>query len=172
MTESKLEAKGRIDIATYSDEQLPDKWDTYDDSEKLAYLRTESPESTETVSNITVDGMHEYFAKNLDDSQAIDKAATHLAVGIDDTPPGSDDTMLGNEVFRKQITDYAQTGSELLCSTFIDSDEANGYTLSEVGLFSGPGSSDTMWNHALIADIVKDDSRTITVDVRLTFAAA
>ena len=172
MTESKLTAEGRIDIATYSDSQLPDQWNTYTEAQKLDYLRSETPESTDHVSNITLSGMHEYFAQNLDDSQAVNKSATHLAIGIDDTAPEQSNETLNNEVFRKQVTDYAQTGNELLCSTFIGSDEANGRTLTEVGLFAGPDPTDTMFNHALIADIIKNDSRTITIDITLSFAAA
>lgn len=175
---SELQITGRIDTKAYSTDSLPNNWDEMSDKEKLETTRNIEPDESHTDYNKTVNGMHEYFAINLDGSSSIDEDVTHLAVGDDSTTPQTSDTTLTNEVFRKTVTDYSQTDNELLASTFIESSEANGNTIREVGLFAGglaPGDTgypDRMWNHSVIADIVKDDTRTITIDVTLTFTAA
>jgi len=99
-----------------------------------------------------------------------------MALGTDSaTGTGVTDTDLNTRVFEKSVTDHADNGTELLASTFISSTEANGNTLNEIGLFTGDpnnlSSSDVfMINHATFSDVVKDDERTITFDVTLTFS--
>lgn len=172
-TQSTLMVSGRVDTNVYDEEQLPADWDSLSDSEKMNRLDDVEPSESYTTHNTTVDGMHTYFARNLNPNDSINLGATHLAVGNDDaTNPSTTDTSLNNEVFRTSASSYTQSGSDLTVSTFIDSSEANGYTLKELGLFAGSGSGDRMWNHSLIANIAKDDSRTITFDVTLTFTAA
>ena len=175
---SELTITGRVDTKAYSAETLPSNWHKLSDEEKLAATRDLEPDEEYTDYNTTVFGMHEYFAINLDATQTLEEDVTHLAVGDDDTAPATTNDTLNNEVFRKTVTDQTQTDNELLASTFIDSTEANGETLREVGLFAGglePGDADfpdRMWNHSTIAAIEKDDTRTITIDVTLTFTAA
>ena len=178
MTTDTISVTGRIDTKAYSAETLPDNWDELSDKEKLEATRDLEPDEEYTDYNTTVFGMHEYFAINLDATQTLEEDVTHLAVGDDNTAPATTNDTLNNEVFRKSVTDHAQTDNALLASTFIDSDEANDETLREVGLFAGgaePGDAefpDRMWNHSTIAAIEKDDTRTITIDVTLTFTAA
>ena len=178
MTTDTINITGRIDTKAYSAETLPDNWDELSDKDKLEATRDLEPDEENTDYNTTVFGMHEYFAINLDATQTLEEDVTHLAVGDTDTDAVSSNDTLNNEVFRKGVTDYAQTDNELLASTFIDSTEANDNTLREVGLFAGglePGDAgfpDRMWNHSTIAAIEKDDTRTITIDVTLTFTAA
>ena len=178
MTTDTISVTGRIDAKAYSAETLPDYWDELSDKDKLEATRDLEPDEEHTEYNTTVFGMHEYFAINLDPTQTLEEDVTHLAVGDDNTGPMSSNDTLNNEVFRKSVTDYAQTDNELLASAFIDSSEANGETLREVGLFAGgaePGDDefpDRMWNHSTIASIEKDNTRTITIDVTLTFSAA
>ena len=169
---SELTITGRIDTKAYSAETLPDNWDELSDEEKLATTRDLDADEEYTDYNTTVFGMHEYFAINLDPTQTLEEDVTHLAVGDDNTSPATTNDALNNEVFRKAVTDHSQTDNELLASTFIDSTEANGETLREVGLFAGPDAADRMWNHSTIAAIEKDGTRTITIDVTLTFTAA
>lgn len=168
---SELTITGRVDTKAYSAETLPDNWDELSDEEKLDATRVLEPDEEHTDYNTTVFGMHEYFAINLDPNQTLEEDVTHLAVGDDDTAPVTSNSSLNNEVFRKSVTDHSQTDNELLASTFIDSSEANGNTFREVGLFAGTDPA-RMWNHSTIADIEKDDTRTITIDVTLTFTAA
>lgn len=167
-----MQVSGRVETGIFSDERLPDEWDQFTDDEKIEWLSEHNADETHVDYNTTVTGMHEYFAINLDDTQTVDENVTHLAVGDDGTSPDVSDTTLTNEVFRKQVSDYSQINETLTASTFIDSDEANGSTLREVGLFAGPDQSDRMWNHSTIAAIEKDNTRTITIEVDLTFSAA
>ena len=172
MTTDTISVTGRIDTRAYDNEQLPDDWDELSDKEKLEATRGLEPDEENTDYNTTVFGMHEYFAINLDPTQPLEEDVTHLAIGDDNTSPEDTNDALNNEVFRKEVTDHSQTGDELLASTFIESDEANGETFREVGLFAGPDDVDRMWNHSTIGDIEKDNTRTITIDVTLTFSAA
>jgi len=78
-------------------------------------------------------------------------------------------------VYAEPVTDVADNGKSLLASTFIDSTEANGNTLDELGLFSGdPASSSNpevfLMNHATFSPVTKDNSKTVTFDVTLQFA--
>lgn len=162
---------GEVTTAVYDIDES-DGWNELSDKEKLHSLKQREPEETYTTENITLRGMHIYFAQNLDDTQSVNESASYLAVGNDNTGPSVDNTTLNNEVFRKSVTDYTQTDNEVTTSTFIDTDEANDYTFREVGLFSGQLETDIMWNHAIINDVAKDISRTITIDVTLTFDRA
>ena len=173
MTKDTIAATGRIDTKTY-DVSPPEE---LSEEAKLEWLRDHDPVDENIDYNTTLFGMHEYFAINLDPTQELEEDITHLAVGDDDTAPDSENEELNNEVFRKGVTDYSQNGNTILASTFIASDEANGNTFREVGLFAGgaePGDAEypeRMWNHSTIADIAKDDTRTITIDVTLEFSA-
>ena len=162
---------GRIETNEYTHDQLPECWQSMSDSERLKYLQDVDPVASDTTYNTTVAGMHEYFAINLDPTQTLQEEITHLALGDDDSTPATSDDSLNNEVFRKATTDNSQNQNNLTASTFIDYTEANGNTIREVGLFAGPDTSDRMWNHAVVSDIVKDSDRTITVDITLTFSA-
>jgi len=164
--------EGRIETNVFDNERLPSDWDSMSESEKMDWLDSAAPDEQHVDYNTTVFGMHEYFAINLDDTQVLDESVTHLAIGDDSTAPTTDDSTLTNEVFRKSVSDYSQINETLTASTFIDSDEANGFTFREVGLFAGPNETDRMWNHSTIAAIEKDNTRTITIEVDLTFSAA
>lgn len=167
-----MQITGRVDTKEYSSDQLPNDWDELSDDKKLAHLRSQEPVESHRDYNTTVSGMHEYFAINLDSTQTLDEDTSHLAVGDDGTTPSSTDSSLTNEIFRKTVTDHSQVDNELVASTFIDSSEANGNTFREIGLFAGPDATDRMWNHSTIASITKDNTRTITIDVTLSFSAA
>jgi len=167
-TDSKLSVRGRVDTRIYQESPPSD----LSDSEKLTWLREKNPVEQFTEYNTTVFGMHEYFAINLSEDASINEYASHLAIGDDGTDPEVTNDTLNNEVFRKEVTDTSQVDNELLCSTFVDSEEANGETFREVGLFAGTDPSDRMWNHSTISSIDKDNTRTITIDITLTFEAA
>lgn len=166
---------GRIETKAYNDESLPDGWSSLSESEKLEVLRDMEPDEQSVDYNTTTEGMHEYFAINLDGSQSVNLEASHLALGTDDTTtPDPSDTSLNSEYFRTTVSDWVQTGNQLQVDTLIQSGEANGSTIREVGLFtdSSGGASERMLNHSLIADIEKDSTRNITIEVTLTFNAA
>jgi hypothetical protein len=175
MTTDSIQISGHVTASAYSDEQLPDDWSNRTDSERLDYLRGVEPDEQIDESNVTTIGMHEYFAENLDPTDGtINLQADYLAIGTDDTTPDSSNRSLNAEYFRKQVSDGIVSGNELQVDTLIQSSEANGSTIREVGLFTDTsgGGNERMLNHAVIADIQKDNTRNITVEVTLTFSAA
>jgi len=179
-----LRMKGRIDTKMYDTAQLRASVDDYDalsKQEKLDLARESSPVYEDTVYNVTTDLLHQYFVDNLDPdntSTEADVAVSHLALG-DDGTTGTDsmDTDLNNQVYTEPVTDVADNGKSLLASTFVDSTEANGFTLDELGLFTGdPASSSNpevfLMNHATFSPVTKDNTKTVTFDVTLTFSDA
>jgi hypothetical protein len=174
--------KGRIDTKMYDTAQLRASVDDYDSlskQQKLDLARESSPVYEDTVYNVTTDLLHEYFVDNLDPDNTnteANVAVSHLALGDDGTSgTATTDTDLNNRVYAEPVTDVADNGKSLLASTFIDSTEANGNTLDELGLFSGdPASSSNpevfLMNHATFSPVTKDNSKTVTFDVTLQFA--
>lgn len=181
MMNDSISPTGRIERKTYDTTELREDnedWDTLSDDEKLTRIREADALDEEEVYNVTTERFHEYLVDNLHPGVTTDANldAAWMALGTDSaTGTGVTDTDLNTRVFEKSVTDHADNGTELLASTFISSTEANGNTLNEIGLFTGDpnnlSSSDVfMINHATFSDVVKDDERTITFDVTLTFS--
>jgi len=181
-TNSGLTITGRIDRKTHSLDTLTEKYDNWHElsaGEKLAATREVEPEKTETVYNVTTDELHEYFVLNLDPTTTSAEAnisADYLGLGTDaSTGTNSTDTDLNNRVFAKTITDAVDNGKDLIVSTFLDSTEGNGNDFDELGLFSGDpvnlADPDVfLINHATFSPVTKDNTRTVTFDVTLTFS--
>jgi hypothetical protein len=177
-----FELKGRIDTKVHDESSLREVVDDYDSlsrEEKLELTREVEPEYEDTVYNVTTDSLHQYFVDNLDSAQTDAKdnvSVSHLGLGDDGTSGTStSDTDLNNRVYNESVTDVADNGKELLASTFIDSTEANGNTLDELGLFSGDPANLAndevfLMNHATFADVTKDNTKTVTFDVTLQFS--
>jgi len=179
---SSIQIVGRIEAFVYDADYLNQSytnWNEKSDGEKLSLIENEDPIDHQEVYNVTTDRYHEYLVDDLDPDQTAAKDnvyASWVAVGTDG-PSGTStvDTDLNTRVFSKQVTDHADNGKELLASTFIDSTEANGETLNEIGLFTGNpdnlGNAEVfMINHANFSDVIKDDSKSVTFNVELTFA--
>lgn len=194
-----IQIEGRIDARLHDSETLREEipeWDDLSDREK--YLATTDYEVLQeraaiddlddherelaeldidladefVVFNTTCVGLHEILVDNLDPTQESDEEATYLALGNDGgSGTASGDEVLNNEVFRKAVTDHADQGTTLLASTFVDSTEANGYTLNELGLYtSDVGGSNLLLNHSTFAAVTKDNTKTVTFDVTLSFS--
>lgn len=181
-TQSGFRLEGRIDRKTHSVADLksayPD-WDEMSDQEKLDATRGVPPTDTETVYNLTTDSLHEYFVDNLNPSDTTAQAnvaVSWLGLGNDSaTGTTTADTDLNNRVYEATVSDAGDNGKELLVSTFLGSTEGNGFTYDELGLFSGDpanlGQADVfLINHATFASVSKDNTKTITFDVTLTFS--
>lgn len=174
--------EGRIDRKTYSTDRLRsefDNWDNMTESQKLEATRSVSADDEETVYNVTTDRLHEYFVDNLDPGQSSAKdnvSSAWLGLGTDSASgTATSDTDLNNRTYEETVTDHADNGKDLLASTFLDSTEGNGNTFNELGLFTGDpanlANSDVfLINHSTFSDVVKDNSKTITFDVTLTFS--
>jgi len=184
LTHASAKIVGRIDKKVHDVSELResvDGWDELTHSEKRIASRTVDPVHEETVYNVTTDRFHEYLVDNLDPGQTgtgSNLTAAYLALG-DDSASGTatTDTDLNNRLYSEEVTDHADNGKDLLCSTFIDSTEANGNSYEELGLFTGDpanlANSDVfMINHTTFSAVTKDNSKTVTFDVTLTFSDA
>lgn len=183
-TTSGFSIEGRIDTQVHDSQTLRGAADDYDSlskDEKLELARETEAEYEDTFYNVTTDRLHEYFVDNLDPEITTSEANVNsawLSLGNDSTATDTSDTDLNNRVYEETVTDHANNGKELLASTFIDSTEANdGGTqiLNELGLWTGDPNNNAnedvfLMNHATFADIEKDNSKTVTFDVTLTFS--
>lgn len=181
-TNTMVDVTGRIERQTHDVSDLRksvDSWDTLTKEEKLVASRDVEPVETDEVFNVTTEGLHNYFVRNLDPDNTSAEANVSLAwVGLGtDGPSGTDvtDTDLNNRTYQETITDVADDGSSILASTFIDSSEANGNDFDEIGLFSGDPTNLAdpevfLINHATFATVTKDNTKTVTFDVTLNFA--
>lgn len=170
-----FDAKGRIVARTWSPETLRREIKTWPlletDSERIQAIRrlddTYAEEVLETE-NIAVDGLLAFIARGLDPTSTESAQASHLAVGTATDEPQATNTELGNEVYRSRVGDADRDGSDLLTSTFLSQAEANGYTLTEVGLVGGPvGSDEPLLTHALFdsgQEIEKTVGKAATID--------
>jgi len=173
--ESPVSCTGRIRISVYDLKKLYKKypeWNSLSKKEKLEIDKGE-PEEIIVESNTTTQNLHKDIVRNFDRNTSSKQEATHLAVGVGTSTPSATDTILNNEVYRTLITSVNRNGRDLETSTFLDGGEANGYTLSEVGLTSGD--YDEKWklyNRSLLsATLEKTSTKTATIEVILEFRA-
>ncbi|WP_459191816.1 hypothetical protein [Halosimplex sp. J119] len=167
---------GEVDLAVWDvstlREEIPD-WDDLDQTEKVARLQDldVEPEQRGHSRNTVNDDWHEHVVDILDRGQNPDAVeASHFAVGTDNTAPTSGDDGLGGEVYRSSVATTSDDGRDLTVTCFLDSTEANGHSLVEMGLFTGPQSSgELQLNHALIDAINKTDGKVATLIVTLQF---
>ncbi len=167
-------ATDNVRVRVHSIDTLRDEipeWDALEKAEKREAIESIEPDREHFHRNTTVDGLHQLIVDYLDPSQSVTESASYLAVGTDDTTPSKGDSTLGNEVYRSATTDDSDNGTTIYTTTFLDTSEANGWTLREVGLFTA-SSGGTLLNHSLIQEIAKDNTKAVTIDVELTFTSA
>ena len=83
-------------------------------------------------------------------------AIKYFAVGTDDTPATINDTQLGAEVYRKQVTQITNPEAGIVQSVVsFGSQEAN-YNIKEIGVFCGPSATSTADTGTLLSRIVVD----------------
>ena len=91
-----------------------------------------------------------------------------MAVGTSSTTPVSSDTSLGNQVFRKDITQTTSGAQLVTFRVYLTSGEGNGSILREAGIFTTAG--------VLVARVVfdaveKSSSDTLTIAWSLSLGA-
>jgi hypothetical protein len=118
--------------------------------------------------NTTVDGLHETVVDLLNPTSAVGVDATDLALGTGTAAPASTNTSLNNEVGRVEVTEFADQGTTLGTSTFLDTGELNGFNIEELGLVTA-STGGRLLNHSLINTVQKDDATAVTFDVSLSF---
>ena len=85
----------------------------------------------------------------------------YFAVGTGTTTPAHGDTALGTEVFRTSVTQQIISGATLMVKLYLDTNSANGYTLTEAGLFDLPTGGD-LFAHQVYAGVAKTSANEIT----------
>ena len=180
---SKLRLQGRIDRQTHNVSDLQEAadgdYESLSREEKLELARRVEPTEQDTVYNVTTDRLHEYFVDNLDPDNSNPEAnlsVEWLGLGTGgDTGTATSDTQLNSQAYTEVVTDIVDNGKDLLASTFLDSTEGNESDFDELGLFTGDPDNISneevfLINHATFAAVTKDDTKTVTFDVTLSFS--
>lgn len=174
-TDAQVQAATNVRVQLHAAETLRAVEPRFDELSKRGQRAVASyvPARSEVrESNTTVDQLHVLLAQMLDPNSSTSDDASHLAVGWGVSTPTSGDTALLDEVYRTEITDSSVNGTELFTSTFLDTSEANGNDLEEVGLArSGTDGASDILNHSRISSISKSSEDTATIDVSLSFTA-
>ena len=94
---------------------------------------------------------------------------THMAVGTGVVLPSASDSALDTEVFRNLIARRVPTTANLRMQMFLGTGDANGFTLSEAGIFNA-ATGGTMFSRVLISPtIAKTGAITVTLTWDFTF---
>ena len=96
---------------------------------------------------------------------------THGAVGTDATAPAAGDVALGAEVFRDQIAQRTKQSGALVIKFVLGSQQANGETLREAGLFNA-ASAGTMYARVTPEELAKTDAILVVYTWTLSWAVA
>lgn len=167
--------KDNIKIKVHDIEALKsnvENWGELTKREKWQVANNTKPTKVIEEHNTTVDGLNEYIVDNLDPSQSVNKDASHIEIGSDNTGGTStSDTSMNTLVDTLATTDEADNGKDLFTSTFIDTSQLNGNSLEEAGLTTA-SSGGTLLNHSTFTAISKDNTKTVTIDITLEFRAA
>lgn len=95
----------------------------------------------------------------------------YIAVGTGGTNPAADDDALEVEVFRKEITLKTPADKKITFQLFLDVDEANGYTLTEAGIFS-TYTNDDIWARVIYSGINKTTAISVTYNWEINLGAS
>jgi hypothetical protein len=161
-----------IRITRYDIDALRDRYPGWDDWPKHTRRRycehAAAPETVERVANVTCDALHEYYATVLTlepgDGDRLDPP-NEIAFGDDTSSFLTSDTAMNNEVGeRLRITDVSSSGKDTNFDEYLSSNEQNGNTLSEIGVFSEGGE---MYQHAALSQSYSKDS-TFALSINIT----
>lgn len=147
----------RYDIGALREEIS--KWDQLTTDAKVRVLEAVPAVEAGESSNVTCVALHEYYPDVLTVSSAEDAMldpVAEIGFGDDDSSFLTSDTELNNEVgSRTRITDATPTGTSVQFDEYLSSNEQNGNTLRELGVFSEGGD---LYQHAPFPDPVEKTS--------------
>lgn len=122
------------------------------------------PAESGTTENMVVDVGLVELAKIL--TKYAPATGYQIAVGTGANTPAAGDVALQAEVFRDLATFVSSAGAVFTASLFLDTTDANGYTLIEAALFH----NGVMVDRAPITSVAKTAAKTVTVSVNLTIS--
>ena len=85
----------------------------------------------------------------------------YFAVGTGTTAPARTDTAMQTEVYRGSVTQQIVAGPTLMIKYYLDTNSANGTTLTEAGLFD-VGTGGVLFAHQVYSGVAKTSSNTVT----------
>ena len=101
------------------------------------------------------------------ESPVHNRANVYGAVGTSATPPGSSDTVLGNELARVLLATSSRLSNVVTLDFFFNSGQGNG-TLTEAGLFLDAGGGSGSGN--LLSHVAISENKTSAVTMTLEFS--
>lgn len=103
---------------------------------KLSYIiLTPNGIIRKKVSNLVVDAGRNLIRDLMAGKET--KGIQYIAIGTGSTTPAPTDTKLESEVYRDTITRLLYSNGVLTVHYYLDAESANGYNLTEAGLFGG-----------------------------------
>jgi hypothetical protein len=118
--------------------------------------------------NVVTNNGRDRFASIL--AQSSTTFPSYIAIGTGTTAVAVTDTAMQTEIDRNILGSTTSSSGVVTYTCFFSKTEANGSTISEVGLFDA-ASSGTLICHAILgATVVKDNTISITVTWTITFA--
>lgn len=173
---------GEITANVYDNSRLKqetNQWQSLSQDKKIELLTSQSPLKTRHSCNVTTVDLHEYIVRDLhpDKTSPADSiTASHAGIG-DDAGSGvvSSNTNLNNLLVSKEILDHVANGTTLTTTFLLESSEANGKAIDEIGIASGDlnkisNNNDVfLLNHASFTEIQKNNKNSITFTIELTF---
>jgi|GEM_PF-1138171 len=164
--DARLAIRGEFDIEVYDADRVRRRWPSWGSLSgyaRLCRLRGVEPDRSQTTSNQILVTYLQNLTDYLDPNDtATNIAASHLAVGTDDTGPVPSNTSLGSEVFRTAVGSTTDNGQDLATSTLIGANDANGNTLREAGLVDD--ATNTFINRTLINPVEKTSDIEVTIN--------
>ena len=107
-----------------------------------------------------------YFLNDIKDTaiNEIIAKTQYIAVGTGTTTATISDTSLDNEILRKARQSYTQNTNSVVVSMWIGTSEANGSTLSEVGVFDA-SSGGNLLTRDTFTGLTKDNNTEVWIDL-------
>jgi hypothetical protein len=91
---------------------------------------------------------------------------THVAISTSTSIEAASDTGIGAEVHRAALTQKTKSDASLNCKYYLQSGDANGYTITKIGLFGNGATtstdSGTFYAEGLFTAIIKTASISVT----------
>lgn len=164
---------GLVAMHIWDARELARVWPDWPDlprAERHARLREPSaapvsPDRTVRGQNMILDAYLEALAAGEN------PVPTNLALGDGTTPPVATNTSLNNEVYRTFVGDTDAAGQDMLTSTFISQNEANGEAIREIGFTDGEVTDSwTQLTHLVLDPADQVDEKTSTMTITIDYA--